>query len=195
MFSILLCASRWRLLQTASRAETELLRRARQGEHEAIALLLNRHRERIFRLAFQTLRDREWAEDAAQEIFLRAFQKLPCFRGESEFSTWLYRLALNYCLERRRHQTRRDFLMENAPADTTATAPFAQCVETRQLIEMALDDLGEGLRVVLILREWQGLSYEEIAEILHLPLGTVRSRLHEARRRFQAKWLELGGEA
>jgi RNA polymerase sigma-70 factor (ECF subfamily) len=194
MFSILLRAPRWRIHQTASRAETDLLRRARLGEREATALLLGRHRDRIFRLSFQVLRDRETAEDATQEVFVRAFQRLPHFRGESEFSTWLHRLTLNYCLERRRVQVRRDDLLESLPPAEEATPSMTRQVETSQLLEIALSDLGEGLRVALILREWQGLSYEEIAEILHLPVGTVRSRLHEARRRFQAKWLELGGE-
>ena len=178
-----------------SRAEAELLRRARDGQREAIALLLGRNRERILNLAFAILRDREAAEDAAQEIFLRAFAKLPLFRGESEFSTWLYRLALNYCLENKRLQTRRDDLLHGFASQNEALAPsVASCAETRQLLEIALEELGEGQRVALILREWQGLSYEEIAQVLHLPVGTVRSRLHEARRRFQAKWLELGGE-
>lgn len=159
-----------------------------------MTLLLGRHRDRVFRLAFQVLRDRETAEDATQEIFLRVFQRLPLFRGESEFSTWLHRLALNYCLERRRVQVRRDVLIEGMSTGEEATCSVSRQVETSQLLEAALSDLGEGLRVALILREWQGLSYEEIAEILHLPVGTVRSRLHEARRRFQAKWIELGGE-
>lgn len=184
-----------RLTQRRLGAEAQLLRRARDGEREAISLLLNRHRDRIFRLCFAVLRDRESAEDAAQEVFLRAFVKLPLFRGESEFSTWLYRLALNFCLEKRRTQTRRDELLQTAWRDDHASSEnVARQAETRQLLEIALDELGEGLRVALILREWQGLSYEEIAAVLHLPVGTVRSRLHEARRRFQAKWLELGGE-
>jgi RNA polymerase sigma-70 factor (ECF subfamily) len=186
--------SRWRFLKAVSRAEADLLRRAREGEREATALLLNRHRDKIFRLAFQVLRDRETAEDATQEIFLRVFQRLPHFRGESEFSTWVYWLTLNYCIERRRTQIRRDTLLDGLEEEKSAEMSVSKRVETRQLLDIALDDLGEGLRVALILREWQGLSYEEIAQILHLPVGTVRSRLHEARRRFQAKWNELGGE-
>ncbi|RYG62387.1 sigma-70 family RNA polymerase sigma factor, partial [bacterium] len=142
----------------------------------------------------QVLRDREMAEDATQEVFLRVFQRLPLFRGESEFSTWVHRLTLNYCLERRRVQVRRNDLMEGLVPESDSAPCVSKAVETSQLLEIALNDLGDGLRVALILREWQGLSYEEIAEILHLPVGTVRSRLHEARRRFQAKWLELGGE-
>lgn len=184
------------LLKVSPCAEAQLLERARCGEREAIAVLLNRHRERIVSLAFSILRDRESAEDAAQEVFVRAFSQLPRFRGESAFSTWLYRVALNFCLERQRVQRHRDSLLEAALDEVAGIGDggFARRVETRELVGEALSDLGEGLRVALLLREWQGLSYEEIADILQLPVGTVRSRLHEARRRFQAKWIELGGE-
>ncbi len=177
-------------------AEAQLLERARRGEREAIAVLLGRHRERIVSLAFSILRDRENAEDAAQEVFVRAFSQLPRFRGESAFSTWLYRVALNFCLEKRRVQMHRESLLENSSYEVPphSDGGFARRIETRELVGEALGDLGEGLRVALLLREWQGLSYEEIADILQLPVGTVRSRLHEARRRFQAKWIELGGE-
>lgn len=183
-------------LRVSPCAEAQLLERARRGEREAIAALLGRHRERIVSLAFSILRDRESAEDAAQEVFVRAFSQLPRFRGESAFSTWLYRVALNFCLERQRVQRHRDALLEAAPDEVAARGDggLARRVETRELVGEALGELGEGLRVVLLLREWQGLSYEEIADILGMPVGTVRSRLHEARRRFQAKWIELGGE-
>ena len=183
------------LLKVSPCAEAQLLERARRGEREAIAVLLNRHRERIVSLAFSILRDRESAEDAAQEVFVRAFSQLPRFRGESAFSTWLYRVALNFCLERQRVQRHREALLEAAPDEVAGQGNgIVRRVETRELVGEALSDLGDGLRVVLLLREWQGLSYEEIADILQLPVGTVRSRLHEARRRFQAKWIELGGE-
>ena len=177
-----------RFLKTASEAETLLLRRAREGDREAVGLLFDRSHGKIFALAFQILRNREAAEDAAQEILLRAFEKMPQFRGESEFSTWLYRLALNYCLEQKRGLARREALLE---ARIEAPAPVeghARRVETRLGLEAALDALPDDLRITLILREWHGLSYDEIALVLRVPLGTVRSRLHEARKRFQAIW-------
>ncbi len=196
----LLIFERARLLFTLrGRAEAALLQRAREGEREAIQILLCRHRERILNLAFSILRERESAEDAAQEIFLRAFQKLPHFRGESEFGSWLYRLALNFCLEKRRLQARRDELLalygEQNDEICGHSENLARRVETREMLEIALDKLSEPLRVALLLREWQGLSYDEIAQILHLPIGTVRSRLNQARRQFQQFWLELEGES
>ncbi len=171
-----------------SRAETELLQRARSGEREATELLFNRSRERIFGLAFQILRERDAAEDAAQEILLRAFEKMPSFRGESEFSTWLYRLALNHCLEKRRTLERREALSQAHFETPQNTSSPEKRIETRLALESALDQLSEPLRIALILREWQELSYQEIAEILGLPLGTVRSRLSEARRCFRQIW-------
>ncbi|HEX8463139.1 MAG TPA: sigma-70 family RNA polymerase sigma factor [Abditibacterium sp.] len=172
----------------ASNAQAELLRRARDGDREAIGVLFGRSRQRIFGLAFQILRDEGAAEDAAQEILLRAFEKMPQFRGESEFSTWLYRLALNHCLERRRISQRRDALAEihlETPRDTSSPE---KRIETRLALETALDELSEPLRIALILREWHELTYDEIASILNLPVGTVRSRLSEARRRFRHIW-------
>ncbi len=174
------------MLRRGESAETALLRRARDGEREAISILVNRHRTRLTNLAFQILRDRESAEDAAQEILLRTLDKLPTFRGESEFSSWLYRLTLNFCLEKRRlDQRRAEILAEHLGEPLMEIASHERQLETRELVERALDALSEAQRVALLLREWQGFSYEEIAEILQLPIGTVRSRLSKARRQFQ----------
>ena len=177
------------MLRRGESAEAAILRRARDGEREAISILVNRHRARLTNLAFQILRDRESAEDCAQEILLRALDKLPTFRGESEFSSWLYRLTLNYCLEKRRLYVRRaEILAAHLGEEPTQTDSHERQLETRELIERALDALSEPQRVALLLREWQGFSYEEIAEILQLPMGTVRSRLSKARRQFQVAY-------
>jgi len=168
--------------------EAQLLARAREGEREAIALLFGRSRERIVALCFQILRDQDGAEDAAQEILLRAFDKMPSFRGESEFSTWLYRLALNFCLDRQRKTARRTLLGEAKSEPETTSPDHAARVETRLALEGALDALDEAARLVLILREWHELSYDEIAAILRVPVGTVKSRLNSARRDFRRAW-------
>lgn len=174
------------MLRRGESAEAALLRRARDGEREAISVLVNRHRTRLTNLAFQITRDREAAEDAAQEILSRALDKLPSFRGESEFASWLYRLTLNFCLEKRRlDQRRAEITAEHLGEELRQTASPERQLETRELIERALDALSEPQRVALLLREWQGFSYQEIAEILQLPIGTVRSRLSHARRQFQ----------
>ncbi len=175
-------------------AEADILRRAQNGEREAVALLFNRSRERIVALCFQILRDRDGAEDAAQEVLLRAFDKMPLFRGESEFSTWLYRLALNHCLEQSRKATRRAGLDATALDAPHSTPDIAAQVETRMALERALDQLDETPRLMLVLREWHELSYEEIAAILRVPVGTVKSRLSHARRDFRRCWEADNGE-
>jgi RNA polymerase sigma-70 factor (ECF subfamily) len=126
------------------------------------------------------------AEDAAQEVLLRAMEKMPGFRAESEFSTWVYRIALNYCLEIRRTAQRREAL---APPDEVAhTRDFSSRVDTRLALENALDALPEAQRIALILRQWHDKSYAEIGDILGLPAATVKSRLYEARQQFQRIW-------
>ncbi len=172
---------------TQNGAERDLLRRAREGEPMAVAALFNRHREPIARLCFQILRDQNAAEDAAQEVLLRAFEKMPGFRGESEFSTWIYRIALNHCLEIGRTATRRETLFD-ADSEPRNTADFARRIDTRLALENALDGLSQPLQIALILREWHQKSYEEIGAILHLPVGTVKSRLNQARREFRQIW-------
>ena len=161
--------------------EARLLERARNGEIAALDCLMNAHRGRIVNLCFQMLRDENEAQDCAQEAFVRAFSKLSSFQSKSSFGTWLYRIALNVCLELLR--TRR----ETDELDPNHAAPEAKPDE-RLALEWALDNLSEPLRVALVLREWHGLSYEEIARVLDVPLGTVRSRLSAAREEFRRVW-------
>ena len=175
-------------------AEAELLRRARDGDRDAIGVLYARFRDRMVSLAFGVLRDHQGAEDAAQEVLLRAFDKMPVLHSESEFSSWLYRLALNLCLDRKRALLRRAGLLERAP-ETPRTIPSpAARIETRLALEGALDELDESSRMILMLREWHELSYDEIAAVLQIPLGTVRSRLSAARREFRRVWEEQDAE-
>ncbi len=169
------------------------LERARAGDARAVEALIATFGERIFHLALQILRDREAAEDAAQEIWVRALEKLPRFRGESAFGTWLYRLAINFCLGRKRTQTRRSALAP-CPDEAEPQTEFTRQLETRLALETVLDQLPENLALTLMLREWHGCSYDEIAAITRVPAGTVRSRLHKARAEFMRLWREGGHE-
>lgn len=164
--------------------DASLLARCRAGERAAFETLLMRYRERVINLAFQLLRHREDAEDVAQEVFVRAFSKIQQFRGEADLFTWLYRITLNTCIQRRRRA--RDTHSEVEP--TSSPDSIAAQVETRLGVEHALDQLTPPLRIVLVLREMHDLSYEEIAAVLDIPVGTVRSRLSEARRKFREVW-------
>ncbi len=148
--------------------------------------LLRRYRVPLVNLAYQLVGDRDEAEDVAQETFVQAFLNLERFRGRSSLFTWLYRIAVNAC--RMRLRRRRPLPLETEPP---ADEEFdEQAWLLKQRVDEVLRQLPEPLREVLILREMHELSYEEIAQTLGIPLGTVRSRLHIARQRFADLWRE-----
>lgn len=174
--------------------ESNLLSRRQTGNAEAFALLLQRYRNRIFNLAWQLLGDRDEAEDVAQETFLQAFEHLHEFRGESQISTWLYRIAVNACMMRLRQRKFVEPLPEDyEPVDEIDWRKVEEQILLKRRIDEVLTRLPENLRLVLILREIHELSYEEIAQVLSIPIGTVRSRLFEARKKFAQIWQELFG--
>lgn len=164
-----------------------LLARCRAGERVAFDILLHRYRERVLNLAFQLLRDRHAAEDVAQDVFVRAFSRIHEFRGEAALFTWFYQITLNECRARMRRAKPVLELADEQLQNNVLHTPEGAVLQ-KIALEQILDQLSEPLRIALILREWHGLSYEEIAGVLKLPVGTVRSRLHEARRKFQERW-------
>lgn len=155
---------------------------------EAFSVLLARHRERVLNLAWQMLGSRDDAEDAAQEAFLSAFRGLHTFRSEARFGTWIYRIAINVCLSRQRRAKTCDSFDDLEMENVASPLDSASRVEKRIHVARTLDALSPPLRAVLVLREIHDLSYEEIARVLSVPVGTVRSRLSEARRKFIALW-------
>lgn len=173
-----------------SDAERTLISRCRAGELAAFDVLLGRYRERVLNLAFQLLGDTSAAEDVAQEVFVNAFAGIHQFRGDAAFFTWLYRLTLNAChTSRRRHK---NWVRWEEQDDAAINSPSPEVAAIHHLsVQRALSQLSPPLRTVLVLREMHELSYEEIAQILHLPVGTVRSRLHVGRRRFREIWEAL----
>lgn len=167
-------------------SDRALVSRCQAGERDAFCLLLSRYRDRIVNLAFQLLSRREDAEDVAQEAFTQAFTSIKNFRGDSQFFTWLYRITVNLCLQRKRRQKPEDCL-DDGVESASGTDVESQVV-TKLLVERTLAKMSEPLRITLVLRDMQDLSYEEIASILSIPVGTVRSRLNEARRQFRDAW-------
>lgn len=177
--------------------------RARNGDARAFETLLRRYQGWVFTLALRMLGDRAEAEDMAQEIFLKAFRALKGFKGASRFSTWLYTIASHQCLnhlEARRRQAdyhgrggRSQAVRDEPPgmervADETLRADaLLEQADRARIVQEELARLTQEHRIVLVLREIQGLSYEEIATILGLELGTVRSRLHRARMAMKAR--------
>jgi RNA polymerase sigma-70 factor, ECF subfamily len=176
--------------------DRELVERCQQGDVAAFEPLVEKYRQRVWRLAVNVLRDREEAWDVAQEAFVRAWQALPSFRGQSAFYTWLFRIVMNVASDRLRQRgasgrafgtervTEEEFervMVDQDPAPDTE----AVRTEERERIERALGALPEHHRTIIMLSDLQGLSYKEIAEVLDIPMGTVMSRLHNARKRLR----------
>ena len=162
------------------------LDRLRRGDPAAFETLVVVHQHRVFAVALRMLGNRADAEDAAQEVFLRVHRALPGFRGDAKLSTWLYAIAARLCLSRLGEAHRR---LVRADGEALARVPDAEADPARHLEEdereaalrRAITELSDDRRMVVVLRDLEGLPYEEIAQILGLELGTVRSRLHRAR--------------
>jgi RNA polymerase sigma-70 factor (ECF subfamily) len=176
----------------------ELVRRVREGERAAFNQLVLKYRSRVMGIAARMLGDRAEAEDLAQDVFVKAYHSLGDFHGEAQFATWLYRITANSCLNyRKKRQRERQFKTDLTDLDPLrsngASSPHA-VLERQQLkdqLEKSIRALPEDQRIVLILRDVEGLSYEDIAGCLGIELGTVRSRLHRARMEVQAKFKML----
>jgi RNA polymerase sigma-70 factor (ECF subfamily) len=189
-------------------SDEEAIRRVLAGNRDAFEVLVKRYQGRAFRLARRVLRNEESARDAVQDAFLKAYSALSGFRGRSSFYTWLYRLVMNQCLDaRRRDRSDRHVEWEDeASGEISADAllppevagvrfaPAASVMrrELRERIAEAVGRLPEGPRETLLLREVEGLSYAEIAEIQRIPKGTVMSRLHYARKQLQSHLSGMG---
>lgn len=168
--------------------DRELMERARAGERAAFDQLVERYQRRLLRLVLRLLRDQAEAEDVVQEAFLRAYRALPRFRGDAAFYTWLYRIALNGArnaiLRRRQRGGPQGVTAPQLPAPVGEIGTPESMLLSKQVmqtIDAAMDALPLDLRTAIVLREIEGLSYEEIAQVMACPLGTVRSRIFRAR--------------
>jgi len=175
----------------------ELIERCLAGDLSAFEPLVEKYRQRVWRLAYQILRDREEAWDVAQEAFVRAYQSLPAFRRQSAFYTWMFRIVVNLATDRQRQRGARARALggepvpeeeweRSVPDPTADPAGLAARAEQREMIRRALDSLPLHYRTIIMLSDVEGLTYREIAEVLKIPLGTVMSRLHNARKRLRA---------
>jgi len=174
--------------------ERAWLDRCAKGEERAIRWVLHRYRDRVVRLATHVLHNSREAEDVAQEAFVKAFRQIDQFRGESGFYAWLYRIVINLCLDRMR---RKSASSEIPLEERTLTVPSQARpdMEKRMMVEQILNSLTPPMRAALVLREVEGLEYAEIAEVLNIPVGTVRSRLNTAREQFRRRWTAVQEEA
>ena len=181
-------------------ADGSLVRRFLDGEPSAFGVLVERHQTRVFNLCLRILGNREDAYDAAQETFMAAMRKLGQFRGDAAFTTWLHRVAVNACYDELRKQRRRPMLHVIAPGDTDEpreegppSLDHADEVSGSIDAAAALARVPQEFRVALVLADIQDLPYEQIARILEVPVGTVKSRVHRGRLAM-AKAMGIGGD-
>lgn len=171
--------------------EAELVRRARAGDQQAFADLVLEHQQFVYNLALRSLNDSLEAEDISQEAFVRAWLALPNFRGQSRFRTWLYRIVTNLCYNRiPRLRSELCALGDDPILEIPAEAhsdPLAglEAAERRAFLHRQIDALPESYRLLLSLRFQQDLSYAEIAEVVSMPIGTVKTGLFRARERLR----------
>jgi len=187
--------------ETPSQDDTdlELVRRVQAGDQTAFNLLVLKYQHRVLKLVGRFVNDAAEAEDVAQEAFIKAYRALASFRGDSAFYTWLYRIAINTAKNALVSQRRRpvDFNLDLQDPDQyerqarlkEADTPEGVLLteEIRAVVEEAMEQLPEDLRTAIVLRELEGLSYEEIAEAMDCPVGTVRSRIFRAREAIDKK--------
>ncbi|MFQ6038983.1 MAG: RNA polymerase sigma factor [Candidatus Aminicenantales bacterium] len=170
--------------------EKELVQRSREGDEEAYGALVREYKKKVFHLAYSMTRNRETADDLAQEVFVKAYFALGKFKGQSGFGTWLYRIAMNHIKDYLRRSRKlpsvslEDFPREplNAEDESRKRERIQEEEERRKLLHRTLESLPAKYRIILTLRDIQGHSYEEIAAILRISQGTVDSRLHRARK-------------
>lgn len=182
-----------------AKADQALVARVQQGDKKAFDLLVKKYQHRILMVIGRYISDHHEAMDVAQEAFIKAYRALPNFRGDAAFYTWIYRIAINtaknHLVTRGRRPPSSDIDIEDGELydsgrrlnDEASPEHLLLSAEIETTVRQALDDLSEDLRAALTLREFDGLSYEEIAEVLECPVGTVRSRIFRAREAIDKK--------
>ena len=186
-------------------SDEQIVQRALSGDADAFGEIVQRWERRIFALAFGMLGREEDARDATQETFFAAFRNLRNFRGEAKVSSWLHRIAINQCITRqRRAKVRGETALEDETSSEGATflAPArqspAQAAESRErtkIVRRAVTALPPELREVIVMKEFEELTFQEIADVLDLPLSTVKSRLYTALRQLRMRLERQGAEA
>lgn len=181
------------LMATDQESDKQLVARVQKGDKRAFDLLVLKYQHKIFGLISRYIRDADEIQDVAQEAFIKAYRALPKFRGDSAFYTWLYRIAINtaknHLVSRGRRPPARDIDIDDAEYYEAASSLrdienpenvlYGQ--ELKAVVEKAIETLPEDLRAAVTLREFDGLSYEDIADVMECPVGTVRSRIFRAR--------------
>jgi RNA polymerase sigma-70 factor (ECF subfamily) len=181
-----------------------LVQRVQRGDKTAFDMLVRKYQHKVVKLVTRYLRDPSDAEDVAQEAFIKAYRAIPQFRGDSAFYTWLYRIAINTAknaiVSRDRSPVEFDLDLQNVEesssmqlrlADSETPESLLQTEEIRETVNQAIEALPEDLRTAIVLRELEGLSYEDIAQAMDCPVGTVRSRIFRAREAIDKRLSEV----
>ncbi len=174
-------------------SDAECVRRLQRGETDAFEILVRRHEKTIFNLVYRMLGDYDEAAEVSQEVFLSAFRAVGQFRGDANFSTWLYRIALNHSSTRRKSlgaRQQRIVPIESADLLSDPQPGPPETLEKKQIrerVQHALSQLDPEDAKVLLLRDLQDIPYDEVARVLEIPVGTVKSRLHRARQALKAQ--------
>ena len=175
-----------------SASDQELIGQFLNGDTDAFGELIVRYQDRLFNALTKMLGSSEDALDVAQEAFIHAFEKLSTFRGDAAFYSWLFRIAMNAAISRKRRERRKssaslDAIREQSGSEATDARPdtapshASDVAERQRIVQDALLKLSDEFRTVLVLKEIDGMKYEQIAEVVDVPVGTVRSRIHRAR--------------
>jgi len=174
--------------ESSNQQENDLIKRCQSGDQQAMEQIVRQYQNQVYNIAYGMLRNSEDAQDIMQEVFLRVWDKIRQFQFKSRFSTWLYRIVKNLSINEKNRQRRRqtspmemDDSQAWVPIDTMTPEKEALLVEKHELMKVALAQLKKDYRMILVLREMETLSYEELSKVLGCSLGRVKSRLHEAR--------------
>ena len=178
--------------------EGRMIERASGGDPEAFNRLMERHERRMYAVALRMCANREDAQDCLQEAMLRVYRAIGSFKGESSFSTWVYRITMNTCLDELRRRKNKqsasldDLLDEGwAPADDRSSPEkHAVRAETARVLRETIRELPEDMRAAVVLRDIQGYTYEEIAQMLEINVGTIKSRISRGREKLREKLKE-----
>src|SRR5579883_997340 len=166
--------------------DAQLVTASKNGDQDAFSLLVQRYQRRVFNLVFRMLQNYEEASEVTQEAFLAAWQGLPSFRGEARFSTWLYRIAYNCALKQLESRKRDKALHTALQAEQTLEtddpkSSLLELLDNQEMVQEQLSQLPPKYRIVLVLRHLQDMTYEEMAEVLTMPIGTIKTHSFRAR--------------
>ena len=181
--------------------ENELIQKCKKGSREAFNILFSRYQSQVINTAYGMLSDKEDAYDAAQEVFIRVYKNIDSFKEQSSFATWLYRITVNVCSDiLRKRQKNSDIISINSftddnkdfdiPDDSPTVEDNMELSERQAAVRNAISELKEEYRTVITLCDIEGMSYENIAEVLNIPHGTVKSRINRARNALKKKLMK-----